>query len=45
MNTFHTLPSGDIVATGTNHRELNPFMNGDKVDRSAGREPAFPGSY
>jgi len=32
MNTIHTLQSGDILATGTNHRELNPFMNGDKVE-------------
>ena len=23
---------GDIVATGTNHRGLNPFMDGDKIE-------------
>src|SRR5205085_2509797 len=26
------LPPGDIIATGTNHRGLNPFMDGDKVE-------------
>ncbi len=23
---------GDIIATGTNHRGLNPFIDGDKVE-------------
>jgi hypothetical protein len=30
--SIHTLQPGDILATGTNHRGLNPFMNGDKVE-------------
>src|SRR5262245_57862029 len=29
LSTIHTLLPGDIVATGTNHRGLNPFMDGD----------------
>ena len=32
LSTIHTLLPGDIVATGTNHRGLNPFMDGDKVE-------------
>ena len=24
--------NGDIVATGTNHRGLNPFMDGDRIE-------------
>ena len=28
----HALEPGDILATGTNHRGLNAFMDGDKVD-------------
>jgi 2-keto-4-pentenoate hydratase/2-oxohepta-3-ene-1,7-dioic acid hydratase in catechol pathway len=32
VTSIHTLRSGDILATGTNHRGLNPFMNGDKVE-------------
>jgi len=32
VTSIHTLQSGDILATGTNHRGLNPFMNGDKVE-------------
>ena len=31
VTSIHTLLPGDIVATGTNHRGLNPFMNGDKI--------------
>ena len=32
VTSIHTLQSGDILATGTNHRGLNPFMNGDKIE-------------
>jgi 2-keto-4-pentenoate hydratase/2-oxohepta-3-ene-1,7-dioic acid hydratase in catechol pathway len=32
VTSIHTLLPGDIVATGTNHRGLNPFMNGDKIE-------------
>jgi 2-keto-4-pentenoate hydratase/2-oxohepta-3-ene-1,7-dioic acid hydratase in catechol pathway len=32
LTAIHTLMPGDIVATGTNHRGLNPFMDGDKVE-------------
>ena len=32
VTAIHTLQPGDIVATGTNHRGLNPFMNGDKIE-------------
>ena len=32
ISSIHTLEPGDIVATGTNHRGLNPFMNGDVIE-------------
>lgn len=32
ISSIHTLEPGDIVATGTNHRGLNPFMDGDKIE-------------
>jgi hypothetical protein len=32
VTSIHTLEAGDILATGTNHRGLNPFMDGDKVE-------------
>jgi len=32
LTSIHTLEPGDIIATGTNHRGLNPFMDGDKVE-------------
>ena len=32
LSSLHTLLPGDIVATGTNHRGLNPFMDGDTVE-------------
>jgi len=32
LSSIHTLEPGDIVATGTNHRGLNPFMDGDKIE-------------
>jgi 2-keto-4-pentenoate hydratase/2-oxohepta-3-ene-1,7-dioic acid hydratase in catechol pathway len=31
ITSIHTLEPGDIVATGTNHRGLNPFQNGDQI--------------
>src|SRR3984893_17649746 len=30
--SIHTLEPGDILATGTNHRGLNPFLDGDTVE-------------
>ena len=32
LTSVHTLEPGDIVATGTNHRGLNPFLDGDKIE-------------
>jgi 2-keto-4-pentenoate hydratase/2-oxohepta-3-ene-1,7-dioic acid hydratase in catechol pathway len=32
VSSIHTMEPGDILATGTNHRGLNPFMDGDKVE-------------
>jgi 2-keto-4-pentenoate hydratase/2-oxohepta-3-ene-1,7-dioic acid hydratase in catechol pathway len=32
ITSIHTLQPGDIVATGTNHRGLNPFMDGDRIE-------------
>ncbi len=32
LSSIHTLEPGDIVALGTNHRGLNPFMDGDTVE-------------
>src|SRR5216683_2880007 len=32
VTSIHTLQAGDILATGTNHRGLNPFMDGDTVE-------------
>src|SRR6204780_3083484 len=34
VTAIHTLQPGDILATGTNHRGLNPFMDGDKIELS-----------
>ncbi len=31
LTSVHTLEPGDIIASGTNHRGLNPFMDGDKI--------------
>jgi len=31
-SAIHTLEPGDILATGTNHRGLSPFMDGDVVE-------------
>ena len=32
ISAIHTLEPGDILATGTNHRGLNAFQDGDKVE-------------
>ena len=32
LSSIQTLEPGDIVATGTNHRGLNSFMDGDKIE-------------
>jgi 2-keto-4-pentenoate hydratase/2-oxohepta-3-ene-1,7-dioic acid hydratase in catechol pathway len=32
ITSIHTLYPGDILATGTNHRGLNPFMDGDNIE-------------
>jgi 2-keto-4-pentenoate hydratase/2-oxohepta-3-ene-1,7-dioic acid hydratase in catechol pathway len=32
VSSIHALEPGDILATGTNHRGLNPFMDGDQIE-------------
>jgi 2-keto-4-pentenoate hydratase/2-oxohepta-3-ene-1,7-dioic acid hydratase in catechol pathway len=32
VSSVHSLEPGDLLATGTNHRGLNPFMDGDHVE-------------
>ncbi len=32
VSATHTLEPGDVLATGTNHRGLHPFMDGDKIE-------------
>jgi 2-keto-4-pentenoate hydratase/2-oxohepta-3-ene-1,7-dioic acid hydratase in catechol pathway len=32
VTAIHTLDPGDILATGTNHRGLNAFQDGDKIE-------------
>lgn len=32
LSSIHTLEPGDIVATGTNHRGLHPFQDGDRIE-------------
>ncbi|MDX1483792.1 MAG: fumarylacetoacetate hydrolase family protein [Alphaproteobacteria bacterium] len=32
VSSVHTLEPGNVLATGTNHRGLNPFMDGDTVE-------------
>jgi 2-keto-4-pentenoate hydratase/2-oxohepta-3-ene-1,7-dioic acid hydratase in catechol pathway len=32
VSSIHTLEPGDIVATGTNHRGLHAFMDGDAIE-------------
>ncbi len=36
VSSVHTLQPGDILATGTNHRGLHPFMDGDVVELEVG---------
>ncbi len=32
VTSIHTLEPGDVLATGTNHGGLNPFMDGDAIE-------------
>ncbi len=32
LSSIHPLEPGDIIATGTNHRGLHPFMDGDVIE-------------
>lgn len=32
VTSIHALEPGDVLATGTNHRGLNPFQDGDRVE-------------
>jgi 2-keto-4-pentenoate hydratase/2-oxohepta-3-ene-1,7-dioic acid hydratase in catechol pathway len=32
VSSIHALDPGDILALGTNHRGLNPFMDGDSIE-------------
>jgi 2-keto-4-pentenoate hydratase/2-oxohepta-3-ene-1,7-dioic acid hydratase in catechol pathway len=32
ISSIHDLEPGDVLATGTNHRGLSPFQDGDKVE-------------
>ena len=32
VSSIHSIEAGDILATGTNHRGLNAFQDGDKVE-------------
>jgi len=36
VSSLHTLQPGDVIATGTNHRGLHPFMDGDRVELEVG---------
>jgi 2-keto-4-pentenoate hydratase/2-oxohepta-3-ene-1,7-dioic acid hydratase in catechol pathway len=36
VSSVHALEPGDILATGTNHRGLNPFMDGDRIELEIG---------
>src|SRR6266446_4379511 len=35
VTSIHTLEPGDIIATGTNHRGLSGFQNGDRIEIEA----------
>jgi 2-keto-4-pentenoate hydratase/2-oxohepta-3-ene-1,7-dioic acid hydratase in catechol pathway len=35
VTSIHALEPGDILATGTNHRGLNPFMDDDRIELEA----------
>jgi 2-keto-4-pentenoate hydratase/2-oxohepta-3-ene-1,7-dioic acid hydratase in catechol pathway len=32
VSSVHTIEPGDLIATGTNHGGLNPFMDADEID-------------
>jgi hypothetical protein len=32
ISSIHTLEPGDILASGTNHRGLHAFQNGDRIE-------------
>ena len=32
ISSIHPLEPGDVIATGTNHRGLNAFQNGDRIE-------------
>ena len=32
VSSIHTMEAGDILATGTNHRGLNSFQDGDRIE-------------
>lgn len=32
VTSIHPLDPGDVIALGTNHRGLNPFMDGDQIE-------------
>ncbi len=32
ISSVHTIEPGDVIATGTNHGGLNPFMDGDEIE-------------
>ena len=32
ISAIHSLDPGDVLATGTNHRGLNPYMDGDVIE-------------
>jgi 2-keto-4-pentenoate hydratase/2-oxohepta-3-ene-1,7-dioic acid hydratase in catechol pathway len=32
VSSNHTIEPGDVLASGTNHRGLNPFMDGDNIE-------------
>lgn len=36
VTAIHTLEPGDVLASGTNHRGLNPFMDGDVIELECG---------
>ena len=36
VSSVHTIEPGDLIATGTNHGGLNPFMDGDEIELEIG---------
>jgi 2-keto-4-pentenoate hydratase/2-oxohepta-3-ene-1,7-dioic acid hydratase in catechol pathway len=36
VSSVHSIEPGDIISTGTNHRGLNPFMDGDQIELEVG---------